>query len=110
MDKLGLVDEVRKLGEVADLMLVFGPTGVKDCPICICHKEFLVRGAILEEGRVLLALFIRIRERRETRCRRSRRRGKTMNSLLLAADVSARQPLKIGGAVALGTGVHWGLS
>jgi hypothetical protein len=33
-----------------------------------------------------------------------------MNSLLLAADVSARQPLKIGGAVALGTGVHWGLS
>jgi hypothetical protein len=76
-------------------------------PVCICHKEFLVRSAVLEEGRALI-LFIGIRERRKTWGRSRRRRGKTMNSLLLAADVSAWQPFKVGGAVALGTGVHWG--
>jgi hypothetical protein len=64
----------------------------------------LVRSAVLEEWRVL---FIGIRERGKA-CGRSRRRSKTINSLLLAADVSARQPLKVGGAVALGTGIHWG--
>ena len=108
MDKLGLIDKVRELGEVADLMLVFGPAGVEDRPVCIRHKEFMVSDTVLVEGGVLI---IRLRKRRvgQRRPCACKRRGKPINPLLLSADVRTWQPLKVGGAVALTTGIHWGL-